>query len=78
MATNPQQRRGTYPRQLHRSVGLAAVLRACQKSAQRFKQPLFDVVLARLVARGACDLDTTIEFDLARKLAALEREEVCA
>jgi hypothetical protein len=78
LVTNTQQKRGASSRQLLRLADLAAVLRACQRSARRFKQPLFDVVLARLLVRGAWGLDVTTEFDLAHKLAALERGEVCA
>jgi hypothetical protein len=79
LRTDFPERRGAYPRQLLRSAGVAAVLRACQKSARRHGQPLIDVVIARVLARTAYDLDTATEIGLAHKLVALsECEEVCA
>lgn len=47
------------------------VLSECQKSAQKFSQPLFDCLLARILARGSFGFDVTTEYELAWRMAAL-------
>jgi len=53
----------------------AQLLRECQATAQRHHAPLFDVLLARILVRGAFGFDVSTEQVLIAKLAVLEPEQ---